>query len=76
MEEERAMQLALRAEEAERREQESWNARVRVAKEKEAYIAKIDAECKRKASQAEECLEKRKSQIEAIVRSHTAWRSF
>jgi hypothetical protein len=74
MEEERAIMLAEKAEIAAQREEESWQARLRVAREQEARRVAVEKECTRKRLQAEATLDKKKQYIEEKVKSHMAWR--
>ena len=58
---------------AEIREEESWQARLRIIEKNKERVAKVDAECKRKVKQAEVCLEKRIAGIEQKRQSRLVW---
>ena len=77
MERERRRQLAERAEEAERRAEEIWQARVRVDSAQLARVTRLEAECHRKAAQAERVLRQRSEKVLSWPRGSTGttWRS-
>ena len=70
---EKAALLAERERLAEIREEESWQARLRIIEKNKERVAKVDAECKRKVKQAEVCLEKRIAGIEQKRQSRLVW---
>jgi len=74
MEAEKQRQLQEKAELAEQREAEAWASRVRVETANRARIEHLDANCRRKAKQAEECLKKRYDRIGAVRVKNVVWR--
>jgi len=70
--EEKRIQREEARQEAERRLEESWQARLRVMKEREKRCSEVEAECDRKAAQAEACLAKRRAEIQG---REDAWRT-
>ena len=74
MQRQKQIQLAERAEAAERKAEEVWQARVRVENSLTQRTAQYDAECKRKAKQAEDCLNKRMAEIERARQANSVWR--
>ena len=72
---EKRRQLAERAEAAEAKEEEMWAARVRMEQQHAKRIAEVDAECKRKAKQAEEVLAARVTRVNNWRHDNAVWRA-
>jgi len=74
LEEAKMIDLEQRADRAEEKWREVWDALDRVEHEQEQRTAQLDAECKKKAQRAEECLERRRQAVQERLRDNVVWR--
>ena len=74
MQRQKRLQLADRAEQAERKAEEVWQARVRVENALKDRTASYAAEIKKKTEQGDACLSKRMAEIEKARKNNDVWR--